>query len=581
MKPAHTSVTTISTQRGVALIVFFLALILAGSIFLYTHTSVDQGSIYTQQATSRSLAQAKQALIAYAVTYYSRSTSNSVPHAGLHGLLPCPEEPGSINEGTESSNCASVNASVLGRLPWKTLDIPPLKDASGECLWYAVSGPFFNNPRSPMTNDDTPGMFRLFDESGSLIQGDTPENRIAAVIIAPGPPLSGQNRLANDATSRCKVLHTNAQAAAYLDSHNGINNRLVDTNNADLYEDFITARSMTENPDLNDQIITITAAEIFDAIKRNASIYDTKVSEMGIALGNCLIDYAIAGKVATCAGLPACTTNCSNLYTACINAIPPPGDRVAENACVQQLNDCNDACRDNCNTAAPPGGGPGGGGGPPCGTPPCGGGGGAGPGGGGGGGGATSDYRFPRPAPVNIADDYRLNDRYINLDSAQAGIQGLFGRLPYDVNDSSGGTIGNIFDICNIDSFNPSEYYRMWEHWKDHWFYVVGADYSPIGDNSLCDQCPEVNATRYPALLIFSGERLNTQLRRTNDTEDPDPALSDSKANLANYLEGSNYDNYIDITGNKTYGQAIQNDRIFCIPAVLNVADPQTSECTP
>ena len=45
----------------------------------------------------------------------------------------------------------------IGRLPWRTLGLPDLRDSSGERLWYAVSRQFARNPtcmpNCPLTSD--------------------------------------------------------------------------------------------------------------------------------------------------------------------------------------------------------------------------------------------------------------------------------------------------------------------------------------------------------------------------------------------------------------------------------------------
>jgi hypothetical protein len=156
--------------------------------------------------------------------------------------------------------------------------------------------------------------------------------------------------------------------------------------------------------------------------------------------------------------------------------------------------------------------------------------------------------------------------------------------LPYDI-ESSSNAIGlgesDLFAACELAN-NNREMFNLWQHWKDHWFYVLGSDLAPdqaSAPAAVCqNNCPQVNGgTRQAAILIFSGERINNQLRRTNETEDPDPPLAQNKANLANYLEGSNLGNYQDGNGSGNYGLDNQNDRLFCINSAVN----SVTECTP
>ncbi len=554
-------------QQGAGLLIFFMVLIIAGSTFLLTHTPPESGRVQAENRTSEALATAKQALLAYAVSYYSRDEE-----PGRHGILPCPERrsPFHNGDGNSSISCGDRHTNSIGRLPWRHLKIPPPHDGAGECLWYALSGGFYNHWPSYMTNDDTPGMFELYDASGNRLAGNTPEDRVVAVVIAPGLPLAGQNRSsAQNANLPCKQSGDLINNSDYLDSFLGINNAAVNEATADQVDSFITATGLGNSSNLNDRIITISAAEIFDAIKARPALYDEKIRELGLALGQCLIDYArVAAQAINSPGggppsgppggggpaLRDCYDDCS----------------AARSLCLQtgtSNRDCNLArrtCRRDCRR------------------------------GGGGGGGATDDdYRLPWPAPVDLESDYREDDQYIGLGDAS---QGYFGRLPYDISASSsliGITEDNLLNeadsACNLEVNNP-EMFTLWQHWKDHWFYVLGSDFAPslteTPANVCNSNCPQVDGdTRQAAILIFSGERINNlnQLRRTNETENPNPPLSQSKGDLANYLEGSNLGDYPDVpdaAGNGDYGvydDNNHNDRLFCISDDMS----NVTECTP
>jgi hypothetical protein len=83
------------------------------------------------QKTSITLAQAKEALIAYAVTY--KDTHDTFTSFNVPGYLPCPDPgPGGATEGQAASSCGALWVSVMGKLPWKTLGLDALKDGSGE-----------------------------------------------------------------------------------------------------------------------------------------------------------------------------------------------------------------------------------------------------------------------------------------------------------------------------------------------------------------------------------------------------------------------------------------------------------------
>jgi len=92
----------------------------------------------------------------------------------------------------------------LGRLPWKTLGLPDLRDAFGERLWYAVSSKhkgLLNCTVSPSCLDMGPeaaiGTITVRDAAGTVLHDGTSaspydpgKGGAAAVIIAPGPPLA-------------------------------------------------------------------------------------------------------------------------------------------------------------------------------------------------------------------------------------------------------------------------------------------------------------------------------------------------------------------------------------------------------
>lgn len=546
----HSTRSTPSTpahQQGLGLLIFFVVLILAGSAFLLTHAPPESGRAQAENRTSEALAAAKQALLAYAASYYSQDET-----PGRHGILPCPERASAYNyvDGNSSAQCGDLHTNSIGRLPWRHLQIPPPHDSAGECLWYALSGGFYNSPASYMTNDDTPGMFELYDASGNLIAGNTPEERLVALVIAPGLPLAGQNRSTQNDLP-CKQRGNLVDSGDYLDSILGINNAEVSETTADQVDRFITATRLGNNSNLNDRIITISAAEIFDAIKARPALYDDKIAELGQALGQCLIGYAQVAALAIhnaggggSGALQVCYDDCNATNNGCRLAASS-GAEIA--ACISNRNSCRTAC---LNTAG------------------------------------VADYRLPWPAPVNLNSDYREDDNYIGLGDAS---EGYLGRLPFDVASSSG-LIGITEDYlltetdsdCTLDDEYYPELFTLWQHWKDHWFYVLGRDFAPslaTTPASVCtSDCPQVDGgARQAALLIFSGERINNQLRRTNETENPNPPLTQSKANLASYLEGSNLSNYRDTDGSGNYGVNNQNDRLFCISSDMS----SVTECTP
>jgi hypothetical protein len=131
--------------------------------------------------TTRVLAQAKEALIAFAATYpdyYPAGTPNTTEGPGQ---LPCPD---TDDNGVADPPCGAVGlVPDTRRLPWRQLGLFDLRDGSGERLWYAVSGNHKNNAKTSPLNSETPGTLTI-DGVGDFV----------AVVLAPGPALDGQSR---------------------------------------------------------------------------------------------------------------------------------------------------------------------------------------------------------------------------------------------------------------------------------------------------------------------------------------------------------------------------------------------------
>ena len=266
-------------QRGVALLII-LGVLVMGLLYVFLLGLNSTGS---QQArdkiTMDALAQAKEALIAYAVTY-SDTHSSDVP-----GYLPCPDNPtyGS-SEGNAGSNCSGKNISVIGKLPWKTLGLEPLRDGYGECLWYAVSGSHKNNTSTDMMNWDTNGQLEVMSaDNALLLAGITPDSRAVAVIFAPGPSLAGQNRAPSPGTPVCGGNYT---AANYLDSANGIDNATI-SSVAGALSRFISGAIVST---VNDRLAYIAPRDIFDAVQRRSD-FQANLNALTQRVASCIATY--------------------------------------------------------------------------------------------------------------------------------------------------------------------------------------------------------------------------------------------------------------------------------------------------
>jgi hypothetical protein len=238
-------------QHGAVLMIMLMIMIVGIAAILVNSLSSATLKNARQKNTAAALAQAKDALIGFAITY--RDTHTISPQ--VNGYLPCPDIAGGLTEGTAELSCGLQDVSVIGRLPWATLDLSILRDGDGECLWYAVSGTYKDNPKTGLMNWDTNGQFQAYAPDGTTLLS----NQVVAVIFAPGAPQSGQDR--SDTTA--PVCGGNYTATSYLDKdtgHSNIDNSDVATGK------FIQG---TSGGTVNDQMLFITQQDIWNAIKKH------------------------------------------------------------------------------------------------------------------------------------------------------------------------------------------------------------------------------------------------------------------------------------------------------------------------
>ena len=223
-------------QRGAAMLILML-IVMLGLITLFTFRMDRKGpELNADRQTALALAQAKEALL-------GRTASNSDV-----GTLSCPSVYLTGVANTTGSDCISTSPSIpkyAGRYPWKTLRMGNLYDGTGERLWYVMSPNFID--KGTAVTPATPGTISV---------NGIPN--VAAVIIAPGPTLSGQSRsTGND------VIMSN-----YVESY--VSNTVINT---------------AISPG-NDRVITITAAEMFGLItQRMAREFAAEVSAYYAANG--------------------------------------------------------------------------------------------------------------------------------------------------------------------------------------------------------------------------------------------------------------------------------------------------------
>lgn len=218
--------------------------------------------------TARVLGIAREALIGFAATYRNKEHPNAD-----FGYLPCPD----LDGDGSSETCGLQEQTSIGRLPYLTLNLPDLRDAAGECLWYAVAGSFKNNPKAEIVNWDSTGRFRLLRDDGQVIPlaGDQ-AGLAAAIIIAPGAARPGQAR--SPGGGRCGGDIDAGQLQQYVEA-------LGSVVGSDGGPGILDVTS--EGTGSNDRIAAITAGDIYRQLKRRSQ-YSQHLGEVFAALADCL-----------------------------------------------------------------------------------------------------------------------------------------------------------------------------------------------------------------------------------------------------------------------------------------------------
>lgn len=236
-------------QRGFALVAI-LSLIALMSAYLIANAfgrSSAELSNARERRSMDALRQAKAALIAYAASeqwqlYKVLPKVPPDPAAYFQpGALPCPDQ----DDDGDADCFGSNTASMIGRVPFKTLGIDDLRDASGERLWYALSHDFrkMQCPGTGCTtiNSDTLGQL--------TVTGIAPATQVVAIVFAPGEAIQGQNRDPTNAGVHNNPLN-------YLEGPPDLSNPVNYI--------FTTAQP---SGTFNDRLLVITQAELMAAVE--------------------------------------------------------------------------------------------------------------------------------------------------------------------------------------------------------------------------------------------------------------------------------------------------------------------------
>lgn len=169
------------------------------------------------------------------------------------------------------------------------------------------------------------------------------------------------------------------------------------------------------------------------------------------------------------------------------------------------------------------------------------------------------------------SSNYLTDSSYDDEDGRMAG------RLPYRVNNSGSDTDNQIvspfYQLTSNGSNCPGvadwpAYYPWWSNWKDHLFYALAYNFRPNSGSTACGTCLSVNGSgAYAAAVMFAGRPLAGQVRTTTGDH----------LDFSNYLEGRNFTNGSNSSGNSNYQSGAEtgsfNDILYCIdPSSLSVS---------
>jgi len=154
-------------QAGYGMLIALVVLVLGATYGLMRGLGEATAQSGREDHDQAVLRQARDALVARAALDDNRP-----------GSLPCPDLD---DDGVAELLAGTTCPAYLGRLPWRTLQLPDLRDGAGERLWYVLSPPFTDSSTS-VINSDTQGTL--------VMTGLAPASNVIALVFAPGPALS-------------------------------------------------------------------------------------------------------------------------------------------------------------------------------------------------------------------------------------------------------------------------------------------------------------------------------------------------------------------------------------------------------
>lgn len=276
-------------QRGLVLIMVLFLLGLAAVAYLMGALSKERLQFARMQQSADVLAQAKSALIGYAIgniTGGQRPGDLVWPDYFASSEVPANYDGNAdgCQNGASANGLPLVtsgpNMRCLGRLPWKTLGMTLADasevDAAGNMPWYAVSANLLDPACLTVLNSETLNLSHTGYVCGGAAlphpwltvrdrKGNVISDRVAFVLLIPGPPLNAQVRTAPPNL---------AGAGAYLDSitvAHGCSPPCVPGtySNADLDNDYVMEGGATDA--FNDQVLYVTIDEWMAQVEKRAA----------------------------------------------------------------------------------------------------------------------------------------------------------------------------------------------------------------------------------------------------------------------------------------------------------------------
>lgn len=247
-----------NSERGAAMMITMVIFIMSGLSMAMDLMMAKSTRVRSDQRAMTTLAEAKQALIAYAVL---DANSN---HGDAFGLLPCPSLGDLVDYTdpaapyTEFSCYAGPDTAIIGFFPWNVLDLPPLRDGENAPIWLAIHTGFMAALPGVLP-DCVANTYLQLSLNGGAASGN-----YAAVLISPGASLPSQSRI--------PTQNANTLQSAFLDRGNTV----VGTNILETWpqvEDEEHENPADGNPAVtttyfNDRLLTISCDEIADAVAK-------------------------------------------------------------------------------------------------------------------------------------------------------------------------------------------------------------------------------------------------------------------------------------------------------------------------